>query len=43
MWTAEALHVSELANFMGHMLTGPIVFLNYRARPGPGRPAHAGS
>jgi len=37
MWTSEALHVSELADFTGHMLTsparpGPMVFQNYTAQ-----------
>jgi len=33
MWTAEALHVSELANLTGHMLTGPARPSNYSSQP----------
>jgi len=33
MWTAETLHVSELANLTGRMLTSPAQPSNYSARP----------
>jgi len=48
MWTAEALHVSELANFTGRMLItrpNPTRWFFKIIEPGPGRarpPARAG-